>query len=321
VGPVTVDVGLKRGVWVEGQVTDKSTGKPVRGRVVYFCLPDNPYLKDAPGLGRSPLRWTRDDGSFRIVALPGPGVVAVEAIRDRYRVAVGAERLKAQSKGRLLLAVPDRLYLGSYHTLVPLAPEPGAKSVSCDVTLDPGRPLAGTVLRPDGKPLAGAWMDGLRARDSTHWERDSLEGAAFEVLGLSPGESRLLLAVHEGQRLAGSLVVRGDEDGPVRLRLQPWGTVTGRLVTPAGKPMTDGEIMVRTGPWPDDAAPHWLRSSAWPGKDGRFRIEELVPGLGYDLHVSKEVNLLRVNGSESKSFTVQPGETKDLGDLTIEPIQ
>jgi hypothetical protein len=37
-GPVTVDVALKRGVWIEGKVTDKVTGKPVKGGVHYFPL-------------------------------------------------------------------------------------------------------------------------------------------------------------------------------------------------------------------------------------------------------------------------------------------
>ena len=41
--PVTVDFELKRGIWIEGKLTDKVTGKPVPdGYVEYFALAGNP---------------------------------------------------------------------------------------------------------------------------------------------------------------------------------------------------------------------------------------------------------------------------------------
>ncbi|HZY85907.1 MAG TPA: sigma-70 family RNA polymerase sigma factor, partial [Gemmataceae bacterium] len=50
-GPVTVDIELKRGVWVEGKITDKLTGKPAKAYLEYFALSDNPNLRDYPGFG------------------------------------------------------------------------------------------------------------------------------------------------------------------------------------------------------------------------------------------------------------------------------
>src|SRR5262249_35868386 len=47
--PVTVDFALKRGVWVEGKVTDKATGKPLRAHLQYFARDSNPNLRDYPG--------------------------------------------------------------------------------------------------------------------------------------------------------------------------------------------------------------------------------------------------------------------------------
>ena len=50
VGEATVDFDLKRGgVWIEGKVTDKATGKPVHAYVDYFALGKNPNVKDYPG--------------------------------------------------------------------------------------------------------------------------------------------------------------------------------------------------------------------------------------------------------------------------------
>ena len=51
--PVTADFELKRGIWIEGKLTDKVTGKPVVGNVSYHAQPDNPnqnvygYVPDA----------------------------------------------------------------------------------------------------------------------------------------------------------------------------------------------------------------------------------------------------------------------------------
>ena len=50
---------LRRGVWIEGKLTDKVTGKPLKGYVEYFALHSNPNLRDYPGF----------DGTALIVAL------------------------------------------------------------------------------------------------------------------------------------------------------------------------------------------------------------------------------------------------------------
>ena len=48
-GPITLDLTLKKGVWIEGRVTDKKSGKAVRGVVQYYPLASNPHLAHAPG--------------------------------------------------------------------------------------------------------------------------------------------------------------------------------------------------------------------------------------------------------------------------------
>jgi uncharacterized protein (DUF1501 family) len=45
--PVTLDIKLKRGLWITGRVTDKVTGKPVSAVVHYFL---NPVMRDASEL-------------------------------------------------------------------------------------------------------------------------------------------------------------------------------------------------------------------------------------------------------------------------------
>ena len=103
--------------------------------------------------------------------------------------------------------------------------------MTCNLVLDPGMRLIGTVLGPDGKPLAGAIANSLTGDDG-FWNPQPLKTAEFRVLALKPGQSRRLLFAHTEKRLAGSLLVRGDEKDPLTVKLEPWGTLTGWLVTP-----------------------------------------------------------------------------------------
>jgi Carboxypeptidase regulatory-like domain len=300
--PITIDVALKRGVWVKGRILDKATGKPVVGGFDYFCFEDHPLADELPLPLGCPGGWTQKDGSFRTVALPGRGLIAVRAYKDDYRMGVGADQIKGPRAGQIWLTYPTHLYPGNYHTIVEVAPKPGDEAITCDVVVDPGRKLKGTTLGPDGKPLAGAQVSGLRPM-RCYWK-----GAEFTLRGLSPDKSELLQVIHEEKKLAGWLEVRGDAKDPVRIRLQPWGAVTGRLVKPDGEPMTKVTISA-------------LLRSGQTDKDGKFRIDGLVPGMKFGLGVTKEPYALEISGKNLENLSVRPGETRDLGDIRVKPME
>ena len=315
--PVTVDVRLKRGVWATGKVTDKATGKPVHSTIRYAVFPDNPFRKEAPGLTFDDYMQTRaQDGSFRFVALPGRGVVTARAWQQKYLTDVGADRIKGR----------ESLFLQPFHTAVVIDPARDADTVRCDIVLDPGLTLRGTVIDAERRPLTGVRVAGLNGNGD--WEYFPLPAAAFTVRALRPGETRLLQFSHPEKRLAGSLVVRGDTRGPVTVRLVPAGTLTGRFVTPDGDPLADLELIALQGPPVADprvpvkfdptigTIPRNLRTD----KDGKFRIEGLAPGLTYRLGLRKKFYLLQPEGPAS-AVTVEAGKTKDLGKVTIKPME
>jgi hypothetical protein len=307
--PVTVDFALQRGVWVKGRITDKATGKPVATGIEYFSFSDNPNLK---GMRLEDTNWhgTQDDGSFRTVALPGPGIITVRSNYDRYRMGIGADRIKGRRAGGvdLLLTAPYLLHPGNYHFLVPINPEPGAESITCDIALDPGRTLTAMVIGPDGQPLVGARVSG--EKPMSYWRNETLKGAEFTILSLGDDEARLIQVMHEGKHLAGSQMVRGSDTGPVRIQLEPWGSVTGRLVKPDGEPMTN--VWIDIG--------HVPRVQA--GKDGRFRIDGLSRGLKYSVSVIKDPGyVLETSGKNIKDLTLKPSEVKDLGDIEVRPME
>src|SRR5262249_38631944 len=167
--------------------------------------------------------------------LPGHGVVTAQAWAGRYLRGVGGDRLKGLA--------PPFVGQGYFNTAVEISPEKGVESVTCDLALDPGRTLSGTVAGPDGKPLDGAIVAGLSVAGD--WEHQPLSTAAFIVTALKPGEVRLLQFSHAEKKLAGSLVVRGDTKGPLTVKLGPAGALTGRFVLPDGKPLADVELVAQ----------------------------------------------------------------------------
>ncbi len=320
--PVTVDFALKRGVWVKGRVTDQTTGKPLYAHVRYYCFRDNPNSQETDFVRSSNYgRLTHEDGVFRIPVLPGHGLLAVIANHDHYLRGIGAEKMETIQEGdrpespsylktAYWICVPT-----NYHALAEISPKPGEESITCNVALVRGRTLKGTVLDPDGKPLADAQVSGLKS--SYYWLNADAE---FTVEGLQPDKPRVLQFVHEKRKLAGALVLRGDEKEPISLRLQPWGVLTGRVVSPRGEPLSGTRVYCWMQVKWNGEDLHTAPLSTWAGKDGRFCIEGLAPGWTYrNIHVSKGSYGLDFAGEGPKNPTLRAGETKDLGDLIVKP--
>ena len=158
-GPIEHDIVLTRGIMVEGKVTLKTTGEPVAASVRYHAALDNPNLDSAsgfrliPGSGVYEFVATTDPvGGFRIAALPGRGLLAVETSNSAY------PGLDQEVRRTFSGYTPTTLGFCQMITKIDV-PE-GIKPFHQDFQIDPGRSLSGTLLDPDGRPLAGASLTG-----------------------------------------------------------------------------------------------------------------------------------------------------------------
>jgi protocatechuate 3,4-dioxygenase beta subunit len=329
---VVVDVALKRGVWIDVRVTDNLTGKAVPSTAEYNVFSDNPYLKDLPGFTN---RMHHDnqakDGRFRLLGLPGRGLVSVWAADDHYVLGAGADKIKELQRGLIPGTTPRIVSARHTHGIVEVNPAADAEQVSVEVVLDPGRAIKGQVLGPDGKPLAGVLISGLD--EYTHWRHKQWgngpsKTADFTMTGLASGRRRLLQFAHLDRKLAGSLLVDGDAKGPLRVTLVPAGSLSGRVITRQGKPAVGGLINASRveSTLPDGVIPVADDEGSLPrpprtDKDGKFRIDGLAPGLKYHLLYEAGGYLLRIIGPLGSDLKVKAGETKDMGDLVVEPMQ
>jgi hypothetical protein len=90
-GAITIDVRVKRGVVVTGRVLDGKTRKPLPAWVMVSPLDGNRHARDFPefasSAGADEMVPTGDDGTFRVVSIPGP--VILMAGPDMARVPEG----------------------------------------------------------------------------------------------------------------------------------------------------------------------------------------------------------------------------------------
>ena len=324
--PETVDFELKRGVLVKGRVTDQATGNPVCGEVSYFVSLDNPNRDQADGLpgrvngqgspfGTCPIG---KDGAYQLVVLPGRGIIAAEIWGNQYLVGVGAADIKGADQDGQFPAVPMYCQPGFDHRLAEIDPEDGDRFLTRDLAVDPGRTVTGVLQGPDGQPLAGALAFGLRFNDhGPYWEPsdDPLPTAAFTVYGIRTSERRKVVFLHNKRRLARSLVPTGNEKSPMTVKLEPWGTVTGRLIDASGRSLAGVGLGFAYGAFtPPDQGTH--PDSFQTDKDGRFRVAGLVPDMKYTLG-TVDPGLGHVTSAVFRDLTVKPGETRDLGDVQL----
>jgi RNA polymerase sigma factor (sigma-70 family) len=333
VEPLTVDFELERGIVVRGRLTDKATGKPVAGHVGWLALPDNPNLKNTTGSAGPQFivkdeGWTKaDDGSFAVLAIPGPGLLKVKAADENRYPAARTEGVKTASG----------IILQEYHALVPIDPsENDPKSLTRDIVLEPAPSLAGTVTDPDGQPLEGARTAGLPPIPQLFRDIPKMNAASFTVGGVRPGEPRALFFLHPEKKLARLARLRGDEKGPLTIRLEPLGALSGRVVDADGRPWAGLKVSARYNIGAIEAArlaakdffdlpwdllyqyPAWdklINREATTAADGRFRIDDLVPGLEYDLAAKAGEGEGGVPVVTRVQLAVESGKAKDVGDL------
>jgi RNA polymerase sigma factor (sigma-70 family) len=321
--PVTVDVELKRGVWITGKVTDLVTGRPVPGaNVEYFTFYSNPNHSDYDGFAASIL-WhfigTKDDGTYRVAGIPGPGLVTVFGKEHYLRVTDREDEDWAGEKKKELYGTSPFAITHpiNYGAIARVNPPKGVESVTRDITLDPGWDVSGTVLGPDGKPLAGARGLVFVLNESHRWGDKDRKGAEFTVHCSNPPRPRELLIHHPEEGLVGVAQTPNKKGDSITVQLQPGATVTGRLVDANGKPRAGLAVSVWFRAEGRQVWHNYSNEDIKTDRDGRFRVTALLPGRRYRLFelrpAAHDDELVFGDG-------LRPGETKELGDarMTVE---
>lgn len=339
-----VVIECQRGIPFRLTLTDEE-GRPVTADVAYRDVQPNPHM---PGMRfhdcTSPISLAarRGDGSYEGFVLPGPGAVMVELKgRSDYRPA-HVEPKAFFAPGRTNWTRQERIStFGTHDTLdssgcwfnqheyaaiVLVNPPEGSGPLELKATVYKDRPRRVSLIDPDGRPVVGAHTIGLTFMP---WDDEPvLRASTFPWRGQNPDRVRRVLFYHPERKLVGSIVARGDSDSPIVVTMQPWATLTGRLVAPDGKPLTQGAPGANPQPVAmlsmgdeslvvDTDPTRGAYATCTVEPDGRFRVDRIVPGLRYSAEVYRGAG--QFAGLAFENAILKPGEVRDLGDLRTKP--
>jgi protocatechuate 3,4-dioxygenase beta subunit len=341
-----VAVRLARGVPIQGRVTEEGNGRPVAGAHVRFFpwnYPENVVY------GEQTIAMSADDGSFQVVVPPGKGHLLVLGPTADYVLRdIGSRALL--DRGR---PGGSRLYA---HDIVAYEVNADEASHALDARLKPGQTVRGRLVGPDGQKVEDAMIRsrlnidpvGLSTLD---FAPPYAHDGRFEVHGLDPERATPVYFLDTIHNWGAAVELSGRQAGePITIRLQPCGRATARLVDPDGKPIARFNLcrwpfvdllkLVLTpgadanSRSPADRArlaadavpmvnldPEHYRSNLATDAEGRVTLPTLIPGAPYRLSDYSTIRVQNKGAQIRKDFTVQPGETLDLGDVLIENPQ
>ncbi len=335
--PMRVDARLAKGVTVTGRVIDRQTGKGVSASVRFDPLPGNKFYGSKPGFvanGNDLGTGSTDrDGRFRVTTIPGPALIMVQAgegerldgqFVNPYRAATPDPDHKElfRREGELLIVITASNFvaIASNENAVKVVDVKATGETSVDLFLDRGMTGKLAVQDDDGRPLAGAWVAGLADKWPITYR---LPEPTATVYALDPAKPRTLAVYHPGKRLGGTFTIRGDETGPVVAKLGQMARATGRLVDSDGRPLAGADVSIEGFRQVDSelyrfAVPAGLRTVT--GKDGRFSLDGIVPGVRFQLRVQKGKDHYTAKPRLAWR-RLEPGEQFDFGDRTVVPNQ
>ncbi len=335
-GDKPASIKCSRGIPFRLKLVDEQA-RPVEADVTYYDVLPNPHAPTGfnyPCYTPVSKASRNADGTYHGFVLPGPGAVFV-ATRGRwdYRpahvdpkafFAPGRTEWTAQewisSYGtKDMLSISGGMAVQSEYAAIVLvnpAPDSGPLELSATVVKDKQRRVS--LVDPGGKPVEGAqtWI----AQGILQPHRLTPRSSSLLLTGLHPDRVRRITFLKEDRQLIGFLLAQGDDEAPATVRMAPWSAVTGRIVDENGKPLP-----IRT---PEEKRPPSISlfgqgnlrgnpdSGVVTDTEGRFRIDQLVPGLRYSAEIYwYQTRALNDQGIEN--VVLRPGEVRDLGDIRI----
>jgi hypothetical protein len=332
--PLRVDFALDRGTTVEGRLIDQESGKPVRGSIIYFPLPGSSQfhstVKDKLGsliLAHHPVA---DDGTFKLLVFPGPGVVCGVGAYDKYvRARVSPDDAKI-GVGQSILTVFEEMHAMvemNGHAYRVITPGDQPESLKFDLKLGRGESLRGSFSAKTDRGLKVQFAKFQRAGAYDIPIQTAIDErkATFTASRLDPHQANLLVFYDEQQKLVGHVESQGGAKEPVTIPLEPWSHVQGRILDtenrlpPAG---TTVQVVWR------DSERHYRHFQTGPlsvpapvASQGRFQIEGLVPGLPFELHVQVPLGGELKLDVHSLNVMLKGGETRDLGEIKVKSFK
>jgi len=320
IDPISMEVKLHRGVWIEGSVVDSRSREPVSGvRVHYLPFLTNKYASELPEFDSGNVdgpqnRFQTDaNGRYRLVGLPGPAIMGFESIHKHYRSGTGIEKLTAPKDefGQLQTFLnPGQPSSRWPSSVVQIDIDSQTRVVQLDAELDPGDTIRASVFDESNQWLTG----GILTSNSSGYDRFiTIKDEPVDVVNFAPNEKRVLVVRHERRNLGVVHHITPAEiaAGSVRLTVQQCAKISGRLIHD-GKPLTGISITPNVLPGGDIST---SLETTTTDENGHFECT-LPPGCKYEIRL-EGVEGVPFGTRVEKEIEVSSGEALNLGSLEL----
>ena len=331
---VEKNFALPKGTLLRGRVIDADSKKPIVGAaVVYEAKRGNPNNRGDLQFYNHPAS-SDDQGNFTIAGLQGEGYLLVEGPKPNFVRSILSRDETKTGRDRFL------------HGFAKLDVKGEVQPV--EIVLRKGVSLEVRAVKPDGAslPWVTALCRGVGA--NVNWVHgigypEQCEKGLVRLTGLDPERTYRILLINKESRLAAVAHVRADPQTkqPVEVRLQPTGTVRGKVVHADGSPaaqcsvypymlvtedkdpvtrfndlvVTDRFIFQGNfgygtvgGARVNEPLSRWQANAK-----GEFECDGLMPGVRLILQAGTANNQLAM-----KEVTLKSGEVLDAGTLKLE---
>jgi beta-lactamase regulating signal transducer with metallopeptidase domain len=333
-------IKMENGVIAEGDVAEKESGRPVAGASIYFeqqQYNNKFYRRSSAGrlVGSDMPYRTDSKGHFRLPVSPGPGYLFVTAPTPDFVHVMVSDGEKDYGKPGLT----REYYDGVAHLNLKLNEKPAPLRIE----LQRGITLRRRVVRPDGQPAEGAAYTRSYVRDQHRivngWPPERpVENGVLELPGFEPEHSNPMFIIdveHHCATVVSPTASETELSNPP-IQLGPTGSARFRFLNDKGEGLSNYdphlELIVTPGApatlfnerpnqplWAD--AIRWTNIRYWhfhdkPPKtdaEGRVVMPDLIPGATYRLSFIGK----KPGSDDGYEFTVRPGETTNVGDVTI----
>lgn len=305
--------------WIVGKITDKRSGQPIKNARVFYGLERNPAYQ-------SRYQWiyptvrTSETGEYRLPI----------ASRDADNIII-----RAWLPGMTSHAAPLKV---------------AGKETPFSAQLEPAERLSGKVIDAEGKPVLDAFVwvaeDAVTMDEINHpltmdflksSQRSRLSEARvqflqdyskadghFELDAADPllKEHFWIAAIHPEHGFA--KMNAAEFQAGALLKLEPWGSMSGQLVSDKGVPLanTTGTIRATVGREVLKAQPDALKMThilpLTTDKEGQFKIDRLMPGTSFSaVTINREyrpIDPVTVVSGPLRSRRIQLAESRHLVD-------
>lgn len=316
-----LDIKLEEGVTLKALVRDSVTGEPVKGITLWYWL--------QPGIEGT----TDAEGRLTIEhMMKGPFKFMVTSVdTDRFKSEVAGKYARWWSASAAneheRLEQPDEQQF--QRNLDGLTFDLQGDVRDVEIFVEQAATIAGRVVDPDGKPVAGATVapaktgTGNSLTGDTRYSRRTDEQGNFKLTLPASKHRSYNLVAHDGDyqewRTWANGVSRDFRTEPgqaiegVELQLTRPGTVRGRVVNGAGKPAIGIEVCAAAV---DRRDHRYYLPTTKTDAEGRYELRFVAPGKQW---IQADLFYLDAGGAPSthtREVTIEPGATLENIDFT-----